>query len=150
MDCALEEGLAGLAGRHAVVVPRRNVPTHQAQPLGHGVQHVLALDLRIFPDSRRTVLVTLRSGAAGGTQRTGAGAVKARGVEAVGVAVHRGRVGARGVAGATGGVMVQTVSQGGGTRRLSLYIRGRTVGLKVALLTGHSAEKPEGVRTGAK
>lgn len=42
--------------------------------------------------------------------------------------------------------MVQTVSKGGRTRWFSLYIRGWTVGLKVALLTGHSAEKPEEVR----
>lgn len=62
------------------------------------------------------------------------------------MAVHGRRIRARGVTRATWGVMVQTVSKGGRTRWFSLYIRGWTVGLKVALLTGHSAEKPEEVR----
>ena len=29
------------------MVPRANVTTHQAQPLGDGIEHVLALDRRV-------------------------------------------------------------------------------------------------------
>ena len=42
LDGPLEESLAGLAGRHAVVVPGRHVAAHQTQPLGERAQGVLA------------------------------------------------------------------------------------------------------------
>lgn len=42
MDGSLKERFAGLARRHAVVVARRHVPAHQAQPLGQRAQRVLA------------------------------------------------------------------------------------------------------------
>lgn len=59
LDGPLEEGLAGLAGGHAVVVARGDVPTHEAQALGDGVEHVLALDGRVLHDATGTVLVAL-------------------------------------------------------------------------------------------
>lgn len=39
---SLEERFARFARRHAIVIPRGDVPTHQAEPLGHGIQHVFA------------------------------------------------------------------------------------------------------------
>lgn len=48
LDGPLEEGLAGLTGRHAVVVPRGHVSANQAQPLGHSSQHELTLHWAFF------------------------------------------------------------------------------------------------------
>jgi len=53
----LEKGFAGLAGRHPVVVPWGNVPAHQAQPLGDGIEHVLALDRRVVRHDAGALLV---------------------------------------------------------------------------------------------
>lgn len=44
----LEEGLAGLAGGHAVVVAGRHIATHQTNPFGHGAQHELTLHGAFF------------------------------------------------------------------------------------------------------
>lgn len=41
------------------MVARGNVPTHEAQALGDGVKHVLALDGRVLHDAAGTVLVAL-------------------------------------------------------------------------------------------
>lgn len=48
LDGPLEEGLAGLTGRHAVVVPRSHVAADQAHPLGHSSQHELTLHWALF------------------------------------------------------------------------------------------------------
>lgn len=57
LDGSLEERLAGLAGGHAIVVARSNVPAHEAQTLGDGVNHILALD--VVHDTTSTVLIAL-------------------------------------------------------------------------------------------
>ena len=59
MDGPLEESLAGLAGCHAVVVAGGDVPAHEAQALGDGVEHVLALDGRVLHEAASAVLVAL-------------------------------------------------------------------------------------------
>lgn len=55
LDGPLEESLAGLAGRHTVVIPGGEVSAHQTQPFGpHGPHrgHVVApqdrVDLQIY------------------------------------------------------------------------------------------------------
>lgn len=48
LDGPLEEGLAGLTGRHTIVVSRGDVATYQAQPLGHSSQHELTLHWAFF------------------------------------------------------------------------------------------------------
>ena len=48
LDGPLEERLAGLAGRHAIVVAWGHVTTHQTQPLGHRAQHELTLNWAFF------------------------------------------------------------------------------------------------------
>lgn len=48
LDGPLEEGLAGLAGGHAIVVTRGHVAAHQTQPLGYSTQHELTLHWALF------------------------------------------------------------------------------------------------------
>lgn len=48
LDGSLEEGLAGLAGGHTIVVARGHVSAHQTQPLGHRAQHEFTLHLAFF------------------------------------------------------------------------------------------------------
>lgn len=62
LNSPLEEGFACLTGSHAVVVPRSNVPAHQAEPLGDRIKHVLALGGRILHDGTGAVIITLAAG----------------------------------------------------------------------------------------
>lgn len=72
-----------------------DVPAHQTQALGHGVQHILAFNLRVLCDGAGAVLVTLGSGSAG-TKST-SWAVKSGRVQTVLMAVHGGAVATAGV-----------------------------------------------------
>lgn len=82
--CPFKKGFAGLTRGHAIVIPRGYVSTDQAQPLGEGVQHVLALYGRLLHDGAGAVVVAL---AAGGRPESASGE-HGRRVQAVGVVVH--------------------------------------------------------------
>lgn len=62
LNCPLEEGFACLTGSHAVVVPRSNVPTHQAQPLRDCIEHVFALGGWVLHDGAGAVIIPLTAG----------------------------------------------------------------------------------------
>lgn len=139
LNSPLEEGFTRLTGSHAVVVPRSNVPTHQAQPLGDGVEHVLALGGWVLHDGAGAVVVALAAGPAADARAVEHG----RRVQAVGVAAHGHAVAPAGVGGATGAVVADGVNAGGWAGRLGLD-EGPTAGGEVPLLRGHSAEQPAG------
>lgn len=137
----LEEGLAGLAGGHAVVVARSDVSTHQAQAFGDGVEHVFALDgARILQQSTGAVLIALAAGAARGPQGPGR-REHGRRVQAVGVAVDGTGVAATGVRVGSGTRVAGRVHQRGWTGRFRLYVRA-TAGRQVPLLSGHPVQQP--------
>lgn len=92
-----EEGFAGLAGGHAIVVARSDVSAYQTQPFGDGVEHVLALDwARVVKQRAGAVVIALAAAAPRCTERSGR-REHGRRVKAVGVAVNGTAVAATGV-----------------------------------------------------
>lgn len=139
MNRSLEESLAGFAGCHTIVVAGRDVPTHQTQSLGHGVEHVLALGLRVLHDGAGAVVVEFPHWPTASQERCCW--VKWWRVQSVLVAIHGGAVAPAGVRRAPWAVLVDTVRQGGWARGFRLD-EGRTAGINVSIFVGHSAEKP--------
>lgn len=139
LDSPLEEGFTRLTGSHAVVVARSNVPTHQAQPLGDRIEHVLALGGWVLHDGAGAVVVALAAGGAADPRAIEHG----RRVQAVGVPAHGHAVAAAGVGGAAGAVVADGVDAGRGAGGLGLD-EGAAAGGEVPLLRGHSAEQPAG------
>lgn len=137
LDGPLEEGLAGLAGGHAVVVAGGNVPTHEAQALGDGVQHELALDGLVLHDDTATVLVAL---ATRGASQPGA-YKHGRGVQAVGLGAQGQAKAAAGVRGTAGAVVAEGIDARGRAGRLGLD-EGAAAGAQVPVVRGHSVQQP--------
>ena len=137
LDGPLEEGLAGLAGGHTVVVARGNVPTHEAQALGDGVQHVLALDGRVLHDATGTVLVAL---ATRGPSQPGACKHGWR-VQTIGVGAQGQAKGATGVRRATGAVVAEGIDARARAGRLRLD-EGAAAGAQVPVVCRHSVQQP--------
>lgn len=135
LDGPLEEGLAGLAGSHTVVVARGNVPTHEAQALGDGVEHVLALNGRVLHDAAGTVLIAL---ATRGASQPGAGK-HGRRVQAIGVGTQGQAKAAAGVGRATGAVVAEGIDARGRAGRLRLD-EGATAGAQVPIVCGHPVQ----------
>lgn len=141
MYCSLEKGLAGFTGRHAVVIPRRDVSAHQAQALGDGVEHVLAFDgAGVVQQRAGAVLVAFAAGAPRRAQRP-TRREHGRRVQAVGVAVDGAGVAAAGVRMCAGTGMAGRVHQRGRTGGLCLDV-GATAGRHVPLLSGHPVQQP--------
>lgn len=119
------------------MVPRGNVAAHQAQPLGNGVEHVLALYGRVFCHAAGAFLIAAQAGAATpeharvehgrGVQR-----VRASDVAAAGVRVAAGAVVAAGVH-----------ERGGRTGGFGLHV-GTAAGRQVSVIRGHSVQQPVG------
>lgn len=137
MNSPLEEGFACLTGSHTVMVPRSNVPTHEAQSLGDCIKHVLALGGWILHDGTGAVIVTLTAG-----PTTNPCAIEhGRWVQAIGVATHGNAVATTSIGGATWAVVADGVDAGWWAGGLGLD-EGPTAGGEVPLLRGHSAEQP--------
>lgn len=100
------------------MIPRGNISTDQAEPLGEGVQHVFALYGRVLHDGAGAVVVAL---AAGADPKPTGGEHRWR-VQAVGVAIHSADIAATGVRVATGAVVADRVDHRGGAGRLCLDI----------------------------
>lgn len=139
LNSPLEEGFTCLTGSHAVVVPRSNVPTHQAQPLGDGIEHVLALGGWVLHDGAGAVIVTLSAGAAANARAIEHGWR----VQAIGVATHGHAIATAGVGGAARAVVADGINARRWAGGLGLD-EGPTAGGEVPLLRGHSAEQPAG------
>lgn len=137
--CPFKKGFAGLTRGHPIVIPRGDISTDQAQPLGEGVQHVFALYGRVLHDGAGAVVVAL---AAGGSAEP-IGGEHGRGVQAVGVAVHGIDIAAAGVRVAAGAVVADRVDDRGGTGRLCLDV-GPTTGGDVPVISCHSIQQPAG------
>ena len=137
LDGPLEESLAGLAGGHAVVVAGGDVPAHEAQALGDGVEHVLALDGRVLHDAAGTVLVAL---AAWGASQPGA-REHGRRVQTVGVGAQGQAEAAAGVGRAAGAVVAEGIDARGRAGRLGLD-EGAAAGDQVPVVCGHSVQQP--------
>lgn len=135
--CPFKKGFAGLAGGHAIVIPRGYISTDQAQPLGEGVQHVFALYGRVLHYGAGAVIVSLAAGA--GAEP--AGREHGGRVQAVGVTVHGADIAAAGVRVAAGAVVANRVDDRGGAGRLRLDV-GPTTGGKVPVISGHSIQQP--------
>lgn len=119
------------------MVPRGNVPAHQAQPLGDGIEHVLALGGRVLHDGAGAVIVALAAGPAADARAIEHGWR----VQAIGVAPHGHPVATAGVGGAAWAVVADGVDARRRAGGLSLD-EGPTAGGEVPLLRGHSAKQP--------
>lgn len=100
------------------------VTANKAQALGHGIEHVFTLDLRVFPNGAGIVFISLR-GSAIGSQPT-CWAIERWGVQAVLVPIHGGAIAATGIRGATGAVVVDAVTEGGWAGGLGFDVGGAT------------------------
>lgn len=139
LNCSFEEGFARLAGSHTIVIARRNVPAHQAQPLGDGIEHVLALGGRVLHDGAGTVVIALTAGPATNPRNAEHGWR----VQAIRVATHGDAIATTSVRGAAGTVMADGINAGRWAGRLSLD-EGSAAGGEMPLLRGHSAKQPAG------
>lgn len=86
LDRPLKERLAGFTGRNPVVVPRGDVPAHQTQSLGHGVEHVFTLGLGIFHNGAGAVVIQFPDRPT--ASEDGGRRVERRRVKSVLVAIH--------------------------------------------------------------
>lgn len=125
------------------MVARGNVPAHEAQTLGDGINHILALD--VVHDTTSTVLVALA--ARGASQpRT---CEHRRRVQTVGVGAQGHAKATTGVRGAAGTV----VAEGINARRWAGWLRldeGAAAGAQVAIFGGHSIQQPEDTKRGSQ
>lgn len=137
-----EEGFAGFAGGHTIVVARSDVSTYQTQPFGDGVEHVLALDWAWVVKQRAGAVVIALAAAAARCAKGSCRREHGRRVEAVGVAVYGTAVATAGVRVCTGTRVAGCVHQRGRTGRLCLYVWA-TAGGQVPLLSGHPVQQPE-------
>lgn len=119
------------------MVARGNVPAHEAQALGDGVEHVLALDGRVLHEAAGTVLVAL---AARGAAQPGA-CEHGRRVETIGVGAQGQAEAAAGVGRAAGAVVAEGVDAGRWAGRLCLD-EGAAAGAQVPVVRGHSVQQP--------
>lgn len=126
----LKERLAGFTRRDPVVVPRGDVPAHQTQSLGHGVEHVFALGLGVLHNGAGAVVIQFPDRPA--APEDGSGRVEWWRVKSVLVAIHGGTVAPAGVRGAPWAVVVDAVRQGGRAGGFRLD-EGRTAGVNVSV-----------------
>lgn len=117
------------------MVPRGDVAAHEAQPLGNGVQHVLALDGRVVHHAAGAVLVAAQ---AGGAASQHAWVEHRRGVQGVGVPAAAVDVAAASVRVSAGTVVAAGVDERrGGTGGLRFDV-GTAAGGEMPVIGGHS------------
>lgn len=120
-----------------------NVAAHEAQALGDGVEHVLALDGRVLHEAARTVLVAL---AARGAPQRGA-REHGRRVQTIGVGAQGQAEATAGVGRAAGAVVAEGVDARGWAGRLRLD-EGAAAGAQVPVVRGHSVQQPADTERG--
>lgn len=127
------------------MVARSNVPAHEAQALGDGVKHVLALDGRVLHDTASTVLVALATRVAS-QPRT---CEHRRRVQTVGVGAQGHAKATAGVRRAAGAVVAEGINARGWARWLRLD-EGAAARAQVPVFGRHSVQQPAGTERGSQ